>query len=187
MGQCQFLHSGILHRQIDNKDDNIQKQQSITDRQTDKIFTEQMLIYEENLHTKLELYLNQEPRKSRFPLNVVDGQTDGHTDRQTGRQTDIRTDRRTDICFYRVALLLKRQLDWQIDLQTNRVIAQVHGIVLVIKFWNPVQINRQFNRQFNKLLERQSVFSRSIKQCQFVHLCILDRYIDKQTVRQIDR
>ncbi len=51
---------------------------SITDRQTDKIFTEQMLIYEGNLHKKMERHLNQGPRKSRFPLNVVDGQTDGH-------------------------------------------------------------------------------------------------------------
>ncbi len=59
----------------------------ITDRQTAKIFTEQMLIYEEISTKKLERYLNQGPRKSRFPLNVVD--------------------RRTDICFYRVAVLLK--------------------------------------------------------------------------------
>ncbi len=42
---------------------------------------------------KLERYLNQGPRKSRFPLIEVDG------------QTDIRT----DICFYRVALLLKNK------------------------------------------------------------------------------
>ncbi len=61
---------------------------SITDRQTDKIFTEQMLIYERILHKFFfQQYLNYGPRKSRFPLNVVD--------------------RRTDICFYRVALLLK--------------------------------------------------------------------------------
>ncbi len=36
---------------------NIHKKQSITDRQTDKIFTEYMLIYEGNLHKKkLERY-----------------------------------------------------------------------------------------------------------------------------------
>ena len=52
---------------------------SITDRQTDKIFTEQMLIYEGNVHKKkLERYLNQGPRKSRFTLNMVDIRTDGH-------------------------------------------------------------------------------------------------------------
>ena len=53
---------------------------SITDRQTDKIITEQMLIHEGNLHAhkKMEQYLNQGPRKSRLTLNVVDGQTDGH-------------------------------------------------------------------------------------------------------------
>ena len=53
---------------------------SITDGQTDKIFTEQILIYEGNLNNKkLERYLNQGPRKSRFPLNVVDIWTDGRT------------------------------------------------------------------------------------------------------------
>ena len=52
---------------------------SITDRQTDKIFTEYMLFYEGNLHKKrLEQYLNQGPRISLFPLNVVDIRTDGH-------------------------------------------------------------------------------------------------------------
>ena len=63
---------------------------SITDRQTDKIFTQQMFIYEGNLHKKMELYLNQGPRKLRFSLNL----TDGHTDR------------RTDISVYRVASLI---------------------------------------------------------------------------------
>ena len=48
---------------------------SITDRQTDKIFTEQMIIYEGNLHTK-----NQGPKKSRFSLNLTDIQTYLHTD-----------------------------------------------------------------------------------------------------------
>ena len=38
-----------------------------------------MLIYEGNLHKKnLERYLNQGPRKSCFPLNVVDIRTNGH-------------------------------------------------------------------------------------------------------------
>ncbi len=65
---------------------------SITDRQTYKIFTEQMLIYEGNLHKKIwERYLNQGPRKSRFPLNL----------------TYIHTYRRTNISVYRVASLLK--------------------------------------------------------------------------------
>ncbi len=69
---------------------------SISDRKTDKIFTEQMLIYKgKSAHKRLERYLNQGPRKSRFSLNVVNGQTDGHTDGHT------------DFCFYRVALLLK--------------------------------------------------------------------------------
>ncbi len=45
----------------------------------------------------MERYLNQGPRKSRFLLNVVD--------------------RRTDICFYRVALLLK--ISFQITVQIN--------------------------------------------------------------------
>ncbi len=41
----------------------------------------QMLIYEGNLlKKKMELYLKYGPRKSRFPLNVVDGHTDGYTD-----------------------------------------------------------------------------------------------------------
>ncbi len=44
-----------------------------------------------------ELFLIQGPRKSRFPLNLED------------RHIDIQTDRRADICFYRVALLLKRK------------------------------------------------------------------------------
>ena len=65
---------------------------SITDRQTDKIFTEQMLIYKGNLHKKkLARYLNQGPRKSHFPLNLTHGQTYGQT----------------DISIYRVASLLK--------------------------------------------------------------------------------
>ena len=65
---------------------------NITDRQTDKIFTEQMLICKMNVHKqKLDLYLNQRLRKSRFPLNVVDG------------YTNIRK----DICIYRGASLLK--------------------------------------------------------------------------------
>ena len=51
-----------------------------------------MLIYEGNLHKKkLERYLNQGPRKSHFPINVVDGHTD----------------KRTDILIYRVASQLK--------------------------------------------------------------------------------
>ncbi len=58
---------------------------SLTDRPTDKIFIEQMLIYERNMHTKIQLYLNQGPRKSRFPLNL------------------------TDINNYRVASLLKKR------------------------------------------------------------------------------
>ena len=68
--------------QIQNKDENIHKQQSlfcsITDRQTDKIFTEQMLIYEGNLHQKHWSDISIGARKSRFPLNVVDIRTDGH-------------------------------------------------------------------------------------------------------------
>ncbi len=48
-----------------------------------RIFTEQMLIYEGNLHKKLELYLNQGTRKSHFPLNLTDRHTDIHTDVRT--------------------------------------------------------------------------------------------------------
>ena len=57
-----------------------------------------MLIYEGNLHKKMELYLNKGPRKSRSPLNVVDG------------HTDIQMDIWTDICIYRVVSLLKSVL-----------------------------------------------------------------------------
>ncbi len=39
---------------------------------------------------------------------------DGHTDRHTVRQTD----RRADICFYRVALLLKRERGMNRDNRT---------------------------------------------------------------------
>ena len=53
---------------------------SLIDRLTDKIIIEWMLICrEECAYKKLELYLIQGPRISRFPLNL----TDGHTDRQT--------------------------------------------------------------------------------------------------------
>ena len=79
-----------------NKDDNIHKQRSsfafcsLTDRPTDKIFTEQMLIDENNLQRKKsELYLHQKPRKSRFPLNLTDD---------------------TDICIFREASVLKSTL-----------------------------------------------------------------------------
>ena len=55
---------------------------SMTDRLMDKILTE-------SAQQKLEL--NKGPRKLRFPLNVVDGQTDAHTDRQTDGAGYIRT------------------------------------------------------------------------------------------------
>ncbi len=70
---------------------------SITDRQTDKIFTEYMLIYEGNLHKKNGAISQLGAEKITFPP-------------KPDRQTDIHTDRLTDICFYRVALLLKTYL-----------------------------------------------------------------------------
>ncbi len=54
---------------------------SLTGRPTEKIFTEQMFICKTNLHTKNWTYLNQQRRKSRFPLNL--------TYRQTYIQTDF--------------------------------------------------------------------------------------------------
>ena len=56
---------------------------SITDRQTDKIFTEYMLIYEGNLHKKIGAISQLGTEKITFPPKP-----DGHTDRQTYRQTD---------------------------------------------------------------------------------------------------
>ena len=70
---------------------------SITDRQTDKIFTEQMLIYERNLHKKNWCHIS-----ITFP------------------RTDRRTDIRTDIYFYRVALLLKRSYTYSVIYQSIR-------------------------------------------------------------------
>ncbi len=82
-----------------NKDENIHKQQSfcvIIDRQTDKIFTEQMFICGVICTKKIGAISQLGAEKITFPLNVVHIQTDGHTDR------------RTDFCFYRVALLLEK-------------------------------------------------------------------------------
>ncbi len=56
---------------------------SITDRQTDKIFTEYAHLWGESAPKKLERYLNLGPRKSRFPLNLTDIQTYIQTDRRT--------------------------------------------------------------------------------------------------------
>ncbi len=53
-----------------------------------------------NLKKKLGLYRNYRLRKSRFPLNLTDGQTEG--------QTGGKTDGQTDISNYRVASLLRR-------------------------------------------------------------------------------
>ena len=78
---------------------------SLIDRPTDKIFIEQKLIYKGNLHKKMDLYLKQRQRKSRFPLNL------------TERQTDIHTYRRTDISFYREASLLKIFITVQHDVE----------------------------------------------------------------------
>ena len=55
---------------------------SITDRQTDKIFTEQMLIYEGNLHKKNGAISQLGAEKITFPPKP-DRQTDIHTYRQT--------------------------------------------------------------------------------------------------------
>ena len=76
---------------------------SITDRQTDKIFTEKMLIYKGNLHKKIGAISQLGAEKITFPLNVVD--------------------RRTDICFYRVALLLKIN---QIGPETTKLCKNCH-------------------------------------------------------------
>ena len=54
-----------------------------------------MLIYEGNLHKKIGAISQLGAEKIAFPTKP-----DG--------QTDIQTDRRSDICFYRVALLLKK-------------------------------------------------------------------------------
>ena len=56
-----------------------------------KLLNKNDYIHKQRSSKKSDLHLNQGPRKSRFPLNLM----------------DIQTDRRTDICFYRVALLLK--------------------------------------------------------------------------------
>ena len=56
---------------------------SITDRQTNKIFTEQMLIYEGNLHKKNGAISQLGAEKITFPPKP-----DGHTVRQSDRQTD---------------------------------------------------------------------------------------------------
>ena len=69
---------------------------SITDRQTDKYLQNRCSFMRVICTKKIGAYLNQGPRKSRFPLNLTD------------IQIDIHTFRRTDICFYRVVLLLKR-------------------------------------------------------------------------------
>ncbi len=90
-GQLPFFVSAYY---CTEKDDNIHKQRSsfafcsLTDRPTDKIFVEQMLIYKRNV------YLIQGRRKSRLPLNLTYIKTDRHTYR------------RTDISVYRVASLL---------------------------------------------------------------------------------
>ncbi len=55
---------------------------SITDRQTDKIFTDYMLIYEGNLHKKIGAIFQLGAEKITF-LPKPDGQTDRHTDGRT--------------------------------------------------------------------------------------------------------
>ena len=63
---------------------------SITDRQTDKIFTEQMIIYEGNLHKKIGAISQLGADKITLPHNTW------LTGRWTYGQTDIRTDSQTD-------------------------------------------------------------------------------------------
>ncbi len=60
---------------------------SITDRQTDKIFTEQMLIHEGNLHKKIGAISQLGAEKITFPPKP-DGHTDRHRDIQSDRHTD---------------------------------------------------------------------------------------------------
>ena len=70
----------------------------MTARQTDKIFTEKMLIYERNLHTQKNRALSKLGAEKMGFLP----KPDIHTYRDTDRQTDI--------SVYRVALLLKTNM-----------------------------------------------------------------------------
>ena len=89
-----------------NKDDKIHKQRSSKNS---------------------DLYLNQWPRKSRFPLNL--------TDRQTYRHTDGHTDViRTDICFYRVALLQKKNSQ-NLTIHYSQSFTLVQGTLYIKLFW----------------------------------------------------
>ena len=59
------------------------------DRQTDgqNIYRIDVHLQEECAQKKMKVYLNQEPIKSRFPLNVVDGYMDIRTDRRKDGRT----------------------------------------------------------------------------------------------------
>ncbi len=61
---------------------------SITDRQTDKIFTEQMLIYEGNLHKKIGAISQLGAEKITFSHRQTDRQTDGHLLLQSSLDTN---------------------------------------------------------------------------------------------------
>ena len=112
-----------------------------------------MLICKTNLQgKKLDLYLNYNLRKSRFPLNLTD------------RQTYIHTDGRTDISFYRVASLLTHSFYYFESPQQQSIlclwvsykitfsisfILNIHGILCIAQLH---RVTFQSNKKYMKIL-----------------------------------
>ena len=107
--------------------DNIVNKKSNVEKRSECV-VEQMFSDHKQLRNEGKHFIKNE-RKSRFPLNL----TDRHTDRNTDRHTDRHTYRRTDICFYRVASLLKKELTAEYSLTFYKKQAGKSGKINIVK------------------------------------------------------